>query len=270
MWACPYCRLALQASADNASLSCAGGHAFDRAREGYVNLLPPNRKRSRDPGDNAAMVAARRRVHGADIYRPVADAVLAQLAALEVAGRVLDLGCGEGYYTQALVADLSQAEGCGVDISRNAARLAAKTCPSAHIAVASTFDLPLPDGSVDAAVRIFAPSDDSELLRVLKPGGCYLELSPGPQHLWQLREGLYDSPREHPPAREEIAGMTPLHSGELQYTLQPGPGQLADIISMTPFAYRADRQRRESVLASRLSAVTMAFSLRAFCKDVSN
>ena len=265
MWACPYCRLELHANDDARSLFCAGGHAFDRAREGYVNLLPPNRKHSRDPGDNAAMVAARRRVHSADIYRPLADAVVAQLAAEQVRGRVLDLGCGEGYYTQYLVAALSHTAVIGVDISRSAARLAAKTCPGAHIAVASAFDLPVTDGSVDAAVRIFAPSDDSELVRVLRPGGCYLEVSPGPRHLWQLREGLYDTPREHATAREGISGMTLLHSAELQYELQPEPGQLADIIGMTPFAYRADKVRREMLLASQLSTLTMAFSLRMFC-----
>lgn len=268
MWACPYCRLELHPSADTASLSCASGHAFDLAREGYVNLLPPNRKRSRDPGDNAQMVAARRRVHSADIYRPLANAVVAQLAAGNVTGTVLDLGCGEGYYTQTLVAAHSGAEVCGVDISRNAARLAAKTCPSAHIAVASAFDLPLPDDSVDAAVRIFAPCDDGEVVRVLKPDGCYLEVSPGPRHLWQLRQGLYDTPIEHQPAREAIAGLTLLRSTQLQYELQAPPEQLADIISMTPFAYRADKQRREMLLASELSAVTMAFSLRVFSVEI--
>ena len=267
MWACPHCRLELHASADAGALACASGHAFDRAREGYVNLLPANRKRSPDPGDNARMVAARRRVHHADIYRPLADAVVKELAAEKVEGRVLDLGCGEGYYTQALVAALSTVSICGVDISRSAARLAAKKCPAADIAVASAFCLPVSDGSLDAVVRIFAPSDDGELLRVMKPGAFYLEVGPGPRHLWQLREGLYHTPREHAQARADIAGMTLHRSSQLQYELRPAPGQLADIISMTPFAHRAPKQRRDSLLAAELSAVTMAFSLRLFRRD---
>tara|TARA_R110001599_G_C12277354_1_gene663171 strand:- start:7615 stop:8421 length:807 start_codon:yes stop_codon:yes gene_type:complete len=267
MWACPYCRLELNNSSDAASLVCAAGHVFDLAREGYVNLLPPNRKRSRDPGDNAEMVAARRRVHDADTYRPVADAVVAELAAQKLGGSVLDLGCGEGYYTQALVAALGHRAVCGVDISRNAVRLAAKKCPEAHIAVASAFNLPLPDHSMDAMVRIFAPSDDNELVRVLKPHGCYLEVSPGPRHLWQLRQGLYEMPKEHEPARETISGMRLYQRRELQYELRPAPGQLADIVNMTPFAYRADRRRREMLLASEIPAVTMAFALRLFRRD---
>ena len=268
MWACPYCRLELHTSPDAVSLLCATGHVFDLAREGYVNLLPPNRKRSSDPGDNAEMVAARRRVHEADTYRLVADAVVAELSGQKVEGRVLDLGCGEGYYTQALVADLGDTSVCGVDISRNAARLAAKKCAEAQIAVASAFNLPLPDHSMDAVVRIFAPSDDSELVRVLKPRAYYLEVSPGPRHLWQLRRELYDTPREHEPVREVIPGMSLHRRGELQYELRPEPAQLADIINMTPFAYRADRRRRESLLASEISSVTMTFALRLFRRNV--
>jgi len=267
MWACPHCRLTLRAGPEARSLTCASGHAFDRAREGYVNLLPANRKRSGDPGDNAEMVAARRRVHHADIYRPLADAVVATLTAAKVEGRVLDLGCGEGYYTQALAVALPRTSIYGVDISRNAVRLAAKKCPAADIAVASAFSLPVPDGSLDAVVRIFAPSQDSELLRVLKPHGFYLEVGPGPRHLWQLRQGLYDAPREHAQAREDIAGMTLYERGELQYEVQPEPGQLADIISMTPFAHRAPKPRRDSLLASELSAVSMVFSLRLFRRE---
>jgi 23S rRNA (guanine745-N1)-methyltransferase len=267
MWACPHCWLDLEASPDGSSLVCANRHSFDRAREGYVNLLPANRKRSRDPGDNAEMVAARRRVHHADTYRPLADAVVAEFAAQKVEGRLLDLGCGEGYYTQALVAELPEVSICGVDISRSAVRLAAKQCSAADLAVASAFCLPVPDGSLDAVVRIFAPSHDSELSRVLKPGSFYLEVSPGPRHLWQLREGLYETPREHAPARADIPGMTLHHRRDLEYELRPGPGQLADIIRMTPFAHRAAKGRRERVLASEIPAVTMTFSLRLFLRD---
>jgi 23S rRNA (guanine745-N1)-methyltransferase len=264
MWACPHCRLDLQASADGSSQACVNGHAFDRAREGYVNLLPSNRKRSREPGDSADMVAARRRVHDANTYRQLADTVAAELGAVGVAGRVLDLGCGEGYYAETLIRELPASSICGVDISRAAIRLAARRYPAGDFAVASAFDLPIPDASLGAVVRVFAPSDDGELLRVLKSRCFYLEVSPGPRHLWQLRQGLYEQPREHAVARSEISGLQLLRRRELHFEVNPGPGQLADIIGMTPFAHRGHRARREHVLLSALSAVTMAFSLRLF------
>ena len=264
MWACPHCRLDLQASPDGLALGCVNGHSFDRAREGYVNLLPSNRKRSREPGDSAAMVAARRRVHDANTYHRLAAAVVAELNAVDVAGRVLDLGCGEGYYAETLIRELPATSVCGIDISRAAIRLAARRCPTGDFAVASAFNLPVPDASLAAAVRVFAPSDDGELLRVLKSQCFYLEVSPGPRHLWQLRQGLYEQPREHADARAEIAGMQLLRRRELQFEVNPGPGQLADIIGMTPFAHRGHRERRENVLQSAPAAVTLAFSLRLF------
>ena len=266
MWICPHCRMPLMASPDGASLACINGHAFDRAREGYVNLLPANRKRKRDPGDNAQMVAARRRVHGADAYRPLADAVVSELAGLQVAGPLLELGCGEGYYCSALSDALPACPVYGLDISRSGVRLAARGCRSANFAVASTFQLPLPDASIEAAVRIFAPSDDAEVRRVLAAGRHYLEVSPAPRHLWQLREQLYDTPREHAPARVEINGMQLLESRDLCYELTVDSVLLADILSMTPFAHRGHRARRDRLQAATIPALSMAFSMHLFQK----
>ena len=101
-WCCPLCGDPL--SQRDRALSCPSRHSFDIAREGYVNLLPANRKRSRDPGDNREMIEARRRVHAADVYRPLAER-LASLVSETAGGdaRVLDLGCGEGYYAAVLL-----------------------------------------------------------------------------------------------------------------------------------------------------------------------
>ena len=264
MWACPHCRLALRVVPGEKSLACANRHAFDLAREGYVNLLPANRKRSREPGDSPAMLAARRRVHQAGAYRPLADALVDQLAGLETAGPVLDLGCGEGYYCSVMAGAVAASRLYGVDISRAAVRLAAKNQREASFAVASAYQLPILDASLDVVVRVFAPSDDDEVRRVLKPGRFYLELAPAPGHLRQLRQGLYDSPREHPPAREKIAGMCLRGKRYLDYRLPLSPGLLADIVSMTPFAHRGHREKREQLLGSGLDSVDMAFSLSLF------
>lgn len=264
MWTCPHCGLVLASGPGGASLTCANGHAFDRAREGYVNLLPANRKHSTDPGDNALMVAARRRVHEAGIYRPLADALAVQLAAHGPPGAVLDLGCGEGYYCGVLAGCLPGAGFWGVDISRAAVRLAARRYPGASFAVASTFHLPLPDQSFDRVLRVFAPTDDTEIVRVLKPSGVYLEVSPAPAHLWQLRTRLYDEPRAHAVARTDIAGMHCCGQSEVEYALPLSPALLADLVAMTPFAHRGQRERREALLQSGPNEATMAFSLRLF------
>lgn len=267
MWSCPHCQLPLQPGASGASLVCANRHEFDRAREGYVNLLPANRKRSREPGDSPEMIAARRRVHESGAYGELARAIGEQLASLPTMETMLDLGCGEGYYLDAMATAQPSADLCAVDISRAAVRLAARRHRSASIAVASAFRLPLPESCMDAVLRVFAPSDDAQLTRVLKHGGHYLEVCPGPRHLWQLRKQLYGVPREHAPARVEVAGMDLVASQDIAYELPLDSVLLADLVTMTPFAHRGQRARREALLASGVGAVSMVFSLHLFRLD---
>lgn len=264
MWVCPHCRLPLLASPGAAALACANRHSFDRAREGYCNLLPAHHKRTPNPGDDPRMVAARRRVHGADAYRPLADALVSELAVLAPAGAILDLGCGEGYYCKALAAGLPGCSLYGVDISRAAVRLAARACREADFAVASAYRLPLADDSLGAIVRVFAPSDDREVVRTLRPGGYYLEVSPAPGHLREVRERLYATPREHAVPRCAISGLEPLGQRALQYRLAVDTALLADIVGMSPFAWRGHRERRDSLLEDAPPAVTLAFSLSLF------
>src|SRR5690625_1451364 len=97
MLICPLCQQALT-SIEN-GVSCPAGHRFDRARQGYLNLLPVQHKGSRDPGDNSAMVEARRRFLDAGHYAPLAER-LVELATADIQpARWLDIGCGEGYYS---------------------------------------------------------------------------------------------------------------------------------------------------------------------------
>ena len=96
VWMCPHCAQPLEAR--ESGLSCVNGHRFDRAREGYVNLLPVQHKRSKNPGDNSEMVRGRRALHQAQLYRPLAEVLCDLVATCTDASRLLDIGCGEGYY----------------------------------------------------------------------------------------------------------------------------------------------------------------------------
>ena len=231
-----------------------------------MHLLPANRKRSAEPGDNPLMVAARRRVHAAGTYQPLADALVAALACLPVGAGILDLGCGEGYYTDVLARAVAGNPVCAIDISRAAVRLAARRCAAAEFAVASAYQLPLPDASLDAVIRVFAPSDDAEVVRVLKPGGFYLEVCPAPRHLWQLRAMLYDTPRQNVAARSQLAAMQSISQQLVQYEVTPEPALLMDIVAMTPFAYRGHREKRKQLEGTTLPTLTMDFSLHLFQK----
>lgn len=193
---CPACRDRL---ADvPGGLACAAGHRVDRAREGYVNLLGGGRRPA--AGDSAAAVRARRTLLGSGVYAPVVDAVTAAVRAAlpQSADRpphVLDAGCGEGTYLAAVV-DACGAVGWGVDVSKPAVRLAARSHREHRYAVASSRDLPFGDGVFDAVLSIFAPRAFDEFFRVLRPGASIVLASPGPDHLDGVRAAVGRAARE--------------------------------------------------------------------------
>ena len=139
MYRCPLCQLNLQSVASG--YQCANRHQFDRAKEGYVNLLPVQQKKSLDPGDSADMILARRNFLEAGFYQPLSDAVNAMLFAVlksSALPTLLVIGCGEGYYSNRLqrflqtqqVTDLNTTTPAvclyGIDISKAAIKAAAK------------------------------------------------------------------------------------------------------------------------------------------------
>ena len=264
MWICPHCRLLLQLDTEARSWKCAGNHQFDCAKEGYVNLLPANSKRTKEPGDSAQMVAARRRVHDLGLYQPLAAAVIEQLQLVGPGDSILDLGCGEGFYTGAVAEAFPTASVAGVDIAKTAIRLAAKRHQKASFAVASTFSLPVADASQDAVIRVFAPSDDADMQRALKSDGVYIEVTPATEHLWELRQNLYTRSIGHAPPRREISGMTCIEEREVGFELELNPQQISDVLSMTPFAFKGHREKRKRLLQMEVVQVKMAFNILAF------
>ena len=261
-WSCPLCQLPLQRQ--GGALVCPSRHSFDIAREGYVNLLPVGRKRSRDPGDNRDMIDARRRVHAAQFYRPLADRLSSCVR--DFAGSsatVLDLGCGEGYYAGVLLEQLPGLSLYGVDISKAAVRLAARTCPRAQFAVASAARVPLPDQCLDTIVSVFAPVTVSELRRLLRPGGIYLKVVPAPEHLWSLRSLLYDQPRAHAENLPALAGFSVREKMALAYEVELDGPLLQDLVAMTPYAYGGQRENKQRLAERERLSVGMAFQLVA-------
>lgn len=181
--ACPVCGAGL--SADDAGVRCPAGHAFDRARQGHLTLLPPGG--SPHPGDSAAMVADRVAFlaagHYAGVTAALADAVLAD----GVPGSVLDLGGGTGAHLAGVLDRTPDAVGVCLDVSRYAARRAARAHPRAVAVVADTWaGLPVRDGVVDRVLVVFAPRNGAETARVLAPAGRLVVVTPAADHLAEL------------------------------------------------------------------------------------
>ncbi|MGH8492633.1 MAG: putative RNA methyltransferase [Moraxellaceae bacterium] len=262
---CPLCREPLQLG-DKAA-SCNRGHSFDRAREGYFNLLPVQKKNSLDPGDDADMVAARHDFLEAGFYAPFRDTLAGLIAPLHPT-HLLDSGCGEGWYSSAF--DALSASTTAFDISKNAVRRAAKGRQKITWLVASSGDIPLQDRCVDVMTAIFSPVTATEAARVMKPGATLLIAAPGEKHLWELREALYEEVRPHQAEKwqEELAPHFHFHSeARVHFNIDLTNNiQLNQLLKMTPHYWRASRERRNTVEQLPAFSTQVDFRILAFRK----
>lgn len=259
---CPICRLRLQR--ETAVWRCGKGHSFDVAREGYMNLLPVQHKNSRDPGDDPQMVLARRGFLQGGHYQPLRESVLEMLAPLR-ADSLLDIGCGEGYYTRAFTRVARTVT--GLDIARPAIRLAAKHDPDITWLVGSGAQLPVADASVDLVSNLFTQLHVDEMRRVLKPNGYVLMATPAADHLWSLREQLFEEVRAHDPDKflsDFETGFVLQQRQDLCFSLCLTQHSLRQLLQMTPYAWRAQPERRAKLEQRATFETTAAFSLMLF------
>jgi 23S rRNA (guanine745-N1)-methyltransferase len=242
---CPICSASLQLN--QKSYVCANNHHFDLAKEGYLNLLPVQHKHSAEPGDNKQMMQARREFLEAGFYEPMAKAV-AMMVDASHPKHLLDLGCGEGYYSRTIASHCSNTMLLhGVDIAKFAIRAAARKQPHARFAVASVNRLPYANQHFDCVLRVFAPSNHAELKRVLKPSGLLLTVTPGPRHLWQLKELIYAEVKEHALESELPEGFEHIDTQRICYKIAPNSEQRIALLQMTPFAWRVNEAVQQAI-----------------------
>lgn len=266
-WQCPVCAGVLQS--DATGWHCSLLHQFDQAKEGYTNLLLANQKRKPDPGDNRAMLTARRRFLDAGFYQPLAQSIVDLLGRRAEPGLLLDVGCGEGYYLQFMLEKLSTWQGGGIDISREALRLAAKrSMARAELAVASSKRIPIMSGSVDCVLCVFAPYDSVEIARVLKPDASLIVVTPGPKHLQALKAHIYQDARDHAAATTP-AGFHLAHQQAIQFPMVfAESASLANLLAMTPFVYRLSEEKRAQLLSLRNVEVQAEFCISVYRPEV--
>ncbi|MDR0218257.1 MAG: 23S rRNA (guanine(745)-N(1))-methyltransferase [Enterobacteriaceae bacterium] len=272
---CPLCHLPLLFS--HHQWRCENKHQFDCAKEGYVNLLPVQYKRSKEPGDSAGMMQARRAFLQAGYYQPLQQKVidlfnrfLPEHTSPEQAGTLLDIGCGEGYYTAEVQKQLNLARNMavyGLDVAKVAIRYAAKRYPDVNFCVASSHRLPFADGALDGILRIYAPCKAAELGRVIKSGGIVLTVTPGPRHLYQLKELIYQEVRLHPENTEQLAGFELVATEILAYEMQLESEQSYHLLQMTPFAWRASEEVKYNLKAAKSFQCEADFILKVYRRN---
>ena len=239
---CPVCGQEL--FSEDRSWRCAKGHSFDRAKEGYVNLLFAHRSGDMI-GDNKEMARSRRDFLNKGYYEPLAKAVTECLRRYSSDGdSVLDICCGEGYYT-AYAADHLNRGFYGFDLSKNMVRLAAKRNCGATFFVANIASIPIRDGAVKAAFHLFAPFHAEEFRRVIAGDGVILTAIPGRDHLFGLKEILYDQPYYNDEKEPAAEGLTVAEKirvrGEITLNSRE---DINALFQMTPYYYHTPAEGR--------------------------
>lgn len=236
---CPLCSLALIENPQG--VACVNRHQFDRSKEGYYNLLPVHYKNSREPGDAKQQLVARRTFLNAGYFLPLVDQLKKIIS--PKTENLLDIGCGEGYFPRLFHEHCSDAAIYGIDISKAGVQLAAKgSSNKEHYMVASSHALPIANDSMDLITRIYAPSKDEELARILKTGGKLIIVTPGEQHLIGLRGKIYDSINPHPkPVTPK--GFTEVEQQSVRFSLEVPSGDLTmALLKMTPFSWKLNAE----------------------------
>lgn len=260
---CPVCAEPLQWEEKRAV--CGRGHAFDLAKEGYVNLLQSQASSRKRHGDDKLMLAARQRFLAGGYYDFLLDAVADAAARyLPEGGTILDVGCGEGYYTEGIYRKLSgrPVEIAAVDVSKEAAKRTAKRNFPKTAAVASAYALPVGDGRCDALISIFAPVAAAEFTRVLKPGGVLIRAVPREGHLWGLKAAIYDKPYRNPPVEQMLEGFRAVEKIELDRTLcLNDPADIEALFRMTPYYYKTSAADQERAAALQRLETEISFAV---------
>ena len=259
---CPLCGGLLTKSEN--TLRCPSRHSFDVARQGYVHLLPVQSKHSAAPGDTREQVLSRRAFLESEAYAPICDALTEAARARGIGGQLLDVGCGEGWYS----ARLAQALGLsltGLDISKEAVRWAAAKYKGHQWLCASASRLPVEEGSVDLLTSLFAVTFPEEFRRVLKKDGYLFQVLAAQDHLMGLKNIIYDEillrEKDSVP---DLPGFALEESIPIRFTFTVEGEQVAALFSMTPHVYRigpagAERLRATQRLTDTASCVLNVF-----------
>lgn len=255
---CPICREPLQK--ENNSFVCTHRHSYDIARQGYVNLLTVQQKHSLDPGDTRKQVMARREFLEAGFYAPISQALNQAALDYNAQGEILDVGCGEGYYS-ARLAQAMNAPLTGLDISKEAVRCAAGQYKACAWLCATAAHIPVPDGSVGTLCSLFALTLPGEFRRVLRNNGLFLQVLAAEDHLLGLKSIVYDvlthKPKNTVPA---LPGFELLESRQISFDFTLEGEQIQCLFAMTPHLFRigkagAQRLAETTVLHDTASCI---------------
>ena len=266
IYICPVCGKTLEIAGN--AYKCEAGHSFDIARSGYVNLLLSKHIGKTVHGDNKLMVRARREFLEKGYYSPLCEALCRTCSKYFRGGVLLDAGCGEGYYTSAVARTLREsgsADVYGIDISKIAVEFAAKRSPDINYSAASVFHLPVQDASCSMVITLFAPYCGEEFQRVLSSEGVLVMAIPSTDHLWELKQKIYDIPYKNEVKPFDLEGFRLLENEHIRFTMDlASQTDIQQLFSMTPYYYRTGAEQQKRLEAIESLSVTAEFELLTY------
>ncbi len=263
---CPVCGADGRPENEGRSFRCKGarGHCFDFSKSGYLNLCLSGKA-----GDGKEAVRARTLFLEAGYYQPLSDRVNLLLDE-SGAKRVLDAGCGEGYYTNRMARDR---EVLGIDLSKDGVDHAAKTAKriggGVSFAVASLYELPVASGAFDAVTNLFAPCAEEEFCRVLRENGTLILVGAGERHLMGLKELIYDRAYVNPGRSDLPRSMRLCKQERLHYDVTVrGRDAIDALFSMTPYYWRTSPADRAKLSAVESLSTELDFDIFVYKKEL--
>ena len=244
-FACPICQENLTLL--ETSLKCCNRHSFDLAKFGYVNLAPQIKQSVNYDKEN---FQNRQQILEAGFYRAILEAISDLLSNSKNAKTILDIGCGEGFYSRKLQESHSEKTFYAFDISKDSVQIAAKSEPNWAVNwfVGDLARLPIKDASMDILLDIFSPANYGEFRRVLSKDGILIKVIPTENHLKEIRQKVQDQLTNKDYSNQDIKNhfqnnFTILSSKTASLTKPITVEQLQALLSMTPLLFHIDQSK---------------------------
>lgn len=261
MLICPICKSDILKT--EKIYKCENNHCFDISKAGHSNFLTSS-KSGDSIGDNKEMVVARTNFLNNDYYKKLAD-FLYEL--IDKKGNYLDCGCGQGYYTQKISSNPLILDSFGTDISKNAVMYASKQDKKTKYFVSSVFDLPIKENSIDFLTSLFAPSAHDEFLRVLKKDGIAIIVTPGTEHLFELKQKIYENPYKNEEDKHDFSAFQKITRHKLKYKVCINENEdIKQLFYMTPYSFKTSKEDILKLDSLKNLEVTLDFSINMLQK----
>lgn len=250
---CPICKERLTKCIEKKVYMCKNNHSYDIAKQGYVNLIISNQKRSKNPGDSKEMVLARVDFLNRGFYKPICnkinEVIYEDFKNIKEKMNILDVGCGEAYYLRELknYMDKREKEGnyYGMDVSKEAVKYAAKFYKDCIFAVGNNYHIPVENNSVDCVLSVFSPIDIDEINRVLKKNGIFVRVLPRTNHLIELRKIIYSEVNLND--KVYIADENQyeyLREENVTFNMQLNKEEIQSLLKMTPHYWKCTPENK--------------------------